>query len=411
METFHVRVDTTGGVISTRPFWIAPGYMAPQITPSPLGGNLGGFFYDALPEAMALLGIYNKRGSNKIIRIREIEINSQPPANIAMTSGTSLRLRNIINSSGGDDTASTIKLDSSNATLSDLQMLVNVPYGNASIANNDMRRVYAMTYNQGTFSSGSSVTYLPWFAETNFGLRSQSRYGGSQFYTWSADSNIQKIVLREDEGIGVYYDTFGCNINLEYQISVWVRVVSTGACYVLKATAISGDGWLFTLMNSSATNVIEILKIEINEQGNSNGPFYMVEQIENLVPDRGGELITPTKMDSADTLNSNILCYKNCYVQMEGFSQGALITSNMNQWTKGFGPTVGPNLAMGPIPIKTTVFNFRCGIDWVLREGYGMAVINRGWGNQSEYDIIVKFTQEDVTTGGGGHIVGQSLVR
>lgn len=410
METFHARISSAGGVISTRAPWIRPEWLPtnPGANNPFASGNLGGFNYDPLPEAMALLAIYNKRGSGKLIRIREIEITPLPACNSNVS--CRLILQRISAASGGIN-GNIINLDSNNASLTNVVFAVNT---NITTTDSSFWQMLMIPSLAGSWNYAGSATYAPFWKEIAFGgldKNQDSKFGCSQLYMWKANSDLQKIVLRNGEGIAVHTNS-ATNMNLEYSIAVWVRNVTTGACYVAQTIAVSGEGALFSLMNNSA-DVIEILRVELTEQGNSLGPLYSLESIENLIPERG-EAVTPTKMDSANTLDSNILCCKNCYVQIEGFSAGALLSNPMKSWINGRGPGIAPNVNQGPIPIKNTMYNEKAGSSWVLREGSGVAVINRGWANNSDYDIIIKFTQETVSTGssgGGGHVLGRSGVR
>lgn len=409
METFHARISSVGGAISTRAPWINPGWLPlSSVSTYYQYGTMGGFLYDPLPEAMALLAIYNKRGSGKLIRIREMEITPLPACN----SGTPCRLiLQRISAASGGVSGNIVKLDSANANLTDVIFVAN---SDITETGSSLWNMLMLPTQYALWLAIGSITYAQyWQGQALGGLdkNQNTKLGCSQLYTWNANSNLQKITVRNGEGIAVHTDS-ATNMNLEYSIAIWIRNAATGACYVAQTIAVSAEGALFSMMNNSA-DVIEILRVELTEQGNSLGPLYSLESIENLIPERG-EAVTPTKMDSANTLDSNILCCKNCYVQIEGFSAGALLSNPMKSWINGRGPGIAPNVNQGPIPIKNTMYNEKAGSSWVLREGSGVAVINRGWANNSDYDIIIKFTQETVSTGssgGGGHVLGRSGVR
>jgi hypothetical protein len=349
--------------------------------------------YNAKLEAVALLGIFNRRGSGQIVRIREVEICPVAPAKTASLQAK-LTLSRITAASGGSANGTATSLDSQSAALSDVTFVAG---STVTTSGAELLAFRQLPYSYYAWSAvGSSYSLYPYpsdYASLRGLNASQDRkLGLSQLYVWGGHADQQKIVMRTGEGIAVH-TAATASINLEYDISVWIRNSSTGACYCLHMIAVSEAEALFSVMNGGATP-FEILRIEITEQGPSLGPVYTIENIEDMIPGICGEQIVPTGMDSLNALNENVLCCGNCYVRMEGYAAGATMNSAIKVMVNGRGPTVGPGVAMGPLPLRNVIFTSKNEQDYVLREGSGMAVFNRGWANNADTDIIIKFTQE-----------------
>jgi hypothetical protein len=373
------------------------------VLPTVAGAYAGiGQPYDQRPEIMALSAVFNKRGSGKIIRIRGVEINSVPPAKNSVATAK-LILQRISAADGGIEIGTVSKLDSNNAALADISFMHNAV---ASLTDAAYLMMKHQAYTNWIWSAVGSTSYMfPYLSDNSFLIgfdRGQGKYDKPQIYVWQPHSDVQKITLRNGEGIALHTNDLSY-LNVEYSISVWIRNASTGECYCLNMIAPSEDESIFSLMNNSA-NVYEILRVEILEQGSNLGPIYTIERIENLDPTEG-EAVTPITMDSANSLHENILCSKNCYVQLVGYSAAQFIVgSSPTMMVNGRGPNVGPGVPMGPMSLRTPVYDSRNGQDFVLREGDGIAVINRGFANNSDYDVVIRFTQESVSSGGSGGI-------
>jgi hypothetical protein len=393
-----------GGAISTRAPWICPvaeNEASLRSTNEPSGNATAGGPYDSKLEAIGLLSIFNKRGSGKVIRIREVEICPIAPALTAYVL-SKLTLSRITDASGGSADGTVTKLDSNSAALSDITFLTNSAVTTSEAVLFNIRQLPAYVYYW--YGLGSASFMYPYIAPAQ-GLRGlnasqHDKLGIQQVYVWKTHGDSQRIIIRNGEGIAMHTDQNAC-LNLEYDISVWIRNSSTGACYCLHMLAVSQDGALFSVMNGGATP-FEIVRVELTEQGPSLGPVYTIENIADMIPANGGEQVVPTSLDSQNVLSADVLCYKNGYVRLEGYDSGASISRAIKMMVNGRGPTVGPDVAMGPLPLRNPIFTSKNEQDYVLREGCGMAVFNRGWANNADCDVIINFTQESAASGGGG---------
>jgi hypothetical protein len=334
-------------------------------------------------EHVAALALFNLTGSGKIIRVKAIAI--QPIAPVTSNIEYRVALQRITALAGGE-TVPAVALDSNNAALpSQVSIVAN---GFATLTGSELARKLAVPIQNMTRALGA-------LGNSHGGLSS------SRIWKLLPHSDVQRIILREGQGISI--TPAGANRQFEIDVTLWLRNVSTGACYVVhKALVPTHVDWLAVLNGSGSGVVLELFDCEIVESGVDDIPQFSIEGIDGCGTSYSGEVVSPIKTDSTSSLSGSVLCLKNAVVKSDGANSGALISMPWKQRVRptntGRGPGIAPVVPTGITP-NWIFYSRGPDYDTILREGKGLGIFNRNAGKVGRFEFRVDFTQE--SSGGG----------
>lgn len=332
----------------------------------------------------AVVGVLNGKGSGKVLRVRSIRIDEAVGRTVATNTNFSVQTVSAVTSSGS--VAAAVALDSSNAALP-AQVVCYVNPAAITTTN-------AVIADAPNLAMTNMVTALRSFNAQAVPLRSQFQWRDA------TTAETQKITLREGQGIAVHTNGAASN-NFRAEFNVLVRNASSGACYLYKVNAAATSYAIWALLNGSGSGVVlEVLWITIGEVGDDTVPQFTVEQIDGL-DDTTGSAVTPFLFDSTASLPAQVVVRERCTVLTEGAKHGALIAVPQRQWSQGaFGGT-GPALATPPKPKRHEVWGhspyqrgYSSDVEWVLREGDGLAIMQRNAGSLGAWRIALWLTAE-----------------
>jgi hypothetical protein len=371
-ETFLFRADTTNAIVSGRQYGI--------------DGNWTGYTSPAC--------LYNKKGSGKVIRVRKIGITPVGQTDIAGNSLTAAHnLVSITGHGSGDSTYNVTKLDSTSASFpSTIEIKTNV--GSVTTSQNIFR--------------ASNFTY---FSPRAAGVFSLYKRNFIQKWKDATTSEHQQLTLRNGEGFGISGGPYTTN-TYQYPMTVImvVRLSDTGATYFIRGETRVYTPYIFTILNNGYTaGNVQVISIEYLQEkpfADPENPVAIQDHTQEIIfvsnaqINAQGSTVTPLKMDSTSTLNSNILCLKDATVVPTGqlnssytrqITVGNSLMRVRNAWTEQRDlPAVDR--------AKTNLLNVSKheDTDIILREGMGIAYIPSTYdGSYGCYYIDFWFTQEN----------------
>lgn len=347
-------------------------------------------------EQAAVLGIMNNYGSDSIVRIREISINEV--IGRTTTALTNLDLWRITALSGGT-VIQTTKADS-NATTLPSQVSV-VKYPTVTTTGSYLRRVPTLT-------GFSPTTAMMWHHSVDGGSRISGLGLGRMFS--SGDSEAQKIILREGEGISLR-TTLTSPQN--YRVEINVQFSDGTNDHIVNEMLNIGSGTeVFGILNGSGSGiVISISKVEMRLLRTTEIPIFSIETFSDM---NDGVTVTPIAMDSTSPVIDSLVEFKQNASVVQG-NVDAQVGRNAKQGgdmipfrrlvEPVFGKGVG--LASGALQLRPINNKPFC-IDGanntgeiVLREGQGLGIFQRvNYSGMGNYEFNILFTVED--NGGGG---------
>lgn len=345
---------------------------------------------------VSTLAVFNKTGSGKLVRVRQIKAERLRAQTTATAVGTKIALQRITAHTVTDEIMPAYTIDTNNAALPSQVVMC--------------RRPAAITT---TGTAIGTLCAVPCANETRALGSFSSRMGLSDLHDivdqWGGGSgDAQKIVLREGEGIAL--DT--ANVTNAYphwlEAGVSVRVVSTGACYRYKFPCYISPFPLLSLMNGSGSGVVlEVFRVTLREIGTDVLPQVTVERIDSI-DETSGYTATADPFDTANSLDANIVVRGNVKVTMDGSKRGAFIVIPHHAYKVGAGMGVGPGLA-GFHPQVQDVYHTSQPFggrhphdslyDICLREGEGIGMFQRTASGQIYFDLMMQITVEGVTGG------------
>ena len=350
--------------------------------------------YKSGSENYASIAIYNKVGSGKVIKINrcDLEFLYNSYSGYALTGEASQVVK--INSVTGGINVPIVKLNSGNNTLTALS--VKEKSESTIVSSSILRKYKAVSLNHTSISGLLQNTNMP-----------------KNTYKGSTSASIQIIVLREGEGIAVK------GINSYYNntiiIDVIINVISggSGSYFVTKTVPINTEGDLLSIFNESGSGLIfEVSSINITQLSIipfRGGAFYNTLPYLYLSPivnieDYTGDNLTPIKMDSTNSLSSNILIKKNCVVNYD--FQSFVLQRPKIYW---FMPSI--MYAGSPTLFFTTVPNNKLGFNNLfktieLNEGEGIALMSRINVASGVLEFNMTFTETDAPTPPSGGETG-----
>jgi len=350
-----------------------------------------GTAFDLLRPHVATLALFNKTGSGKIVRVRQVKAEVIQGQTTATAAHTNFGIQRITAHTPIDEIISAIAVDSNNAALPSQVVMA--------------RRPAAIT------TTGSVMETVPVIPLANVtrvlgGLCSRSMHSNyvDNVWRWEHGSDVQKIVLREGQGLAL--DPAGIHNAYPHwlEAGVNVRVVATGACYRYKFPCYTSPYPLFSLLNGAGSGVVlEVFRITLREIGTDEAPQVTVERIDGI-DEISGYSTAPDAFDTANALDANIIGRGNVRVMLAG-SKGGGATGNphlfaMNGSRLGVGPALAgispqmqgafissqPYLGRGP---------HNGAWDIVLNEGEGLALFQRTASGLGYFDLMMQFTVDD----------------
>lgn len=333
-------------------------------------------------DHIAALAVFNVTGSGKVVKIKEVCINPVSSINIASTILGGAIVQKITALTGGETVAPT-KLDSNNATLPAQVSTVKYPSATTLTGSPILRVALFPTFNVTRVLSAMASA-----------SGSHSRIGPGQLLRWgdATTSQTQKITLREGEGIVLGMNGGNNALPIEYNVALWIRNQSSGACYQIRERVFSSELGMLAVLNGSGSGVIlEIFNIELIEAGTDDMASFTVEGID-LADISNGENVTPVSHDSTNTLPADIRCIRNAHVKSAGFNEGVKIAIPQRRRVAMVTYQQG-GVATPPVSIlKNPLFRAQEGYEMVLREGKGIGIFKRTTGGVGRFDIAITFT-------------------
>lgn len=329
----------------------------------------------------AHFALFNTTGSNSIVKIREVSVS---PLNLEGVTLNTVNLSKITAHNGGT-TFTAFPLDTASAAFPSTVEIRGSVQSYTAVAEN-----FAKVMLQQTSLLGVTVGYP--FAKKNIMNRWRD----------ATTAETQKITLRNGQGIALTEPNYPNTLNFPCIINATIRLSDTGACYRFTAFTQSNVPALLTILNNGYTaGNVEIIDLTIDAVRGGVGvastgdslPYHSIALLEGYNPTTNGEVVTPNKLDSANTLNSYIKLYKNIdvgyfYARTGNLATNALMFRTVPQSRR----IATPNLT----PWKQVIFKSSgAEQDLLVREGNGIAILQPDAGAYgSAYQIDVVFTQE-----------------
>lgn len=332
----------------------------------------------------AHLALFNTTGSNQIVRIREISVS---PLNLEGVTLNTVNLSKITAHNGGT-TFTPFPLDTASATFPSTVEIRGDVLSYTAVAEN-----FAKVMLQQTSLLGVTVGYP--FAKKNV----MTKWGDA------TTAQTQKITLRNGQGVALTEPNYPNTLNFPCIVNATIRLSDTGACYRFTAFTQSNTPALLTLLNNGYTaGNVEVIDLTIDAvRGGVTAastadslPYHTIALLEGYNPTTNGEVVTPKKLDSANTLNTYIKLYKNIDVGYFFSRTGNLATNSLMFRTVPQSHRIAtPQIA----PWKKVIFKSSgAEQDLVVREGSGIALLQPDAGAYgSAYQIDITFTQESTS--------------
>lgn len=348
-------------------------------------------------ELPVVLGVFNKQGSGKRVRLRLFNTRSMTTAQSLTAMVNIQRITAASQPSFGADPVQPLKIDSANANLPSQVECLYAPRTVTVASNSQYRRV--MVQPQQNFARVLGTFIAQGQGDSRSGNDSGEFYAGR-------DADTQLIVLREGEGIALDYVGTNAMAIHAFSVTLVVRNASTGATYRFNQVVeprIADLGAVLSLMNGSGSGVVlEVKRIQIREVGTDEEPQVAYERIEYL--DAGANQPDLAAHDSATPLDSNIIVRRNAYAIRAGFGSGALISVPMMRrvqlteapWFAG-AAGLGGLVRRGPF---VPDFRFNDDSAIVLEEGQGIGLRKINPSAKCSHEVQLMF--EVITPPGGG---------
>lgn len=356
--------------------------------------NNGALTYEALypniPERVANLAIFNKIGSGKIININSANLYSSSFVSTTGLSGGDPYALFVINSLDGGIDVPYIKMDSASSDLTG----ITVTSKGTSTKNKVLK-----SSKLGKLKNLASGTIL--FANSTLCSKTIELLGSN------SNTNIQKIIIREGEGIAIAAPVS----NLQYYVtSIVIEItilVQGGGTYMYTVkTAAFNEYDMFSLFNESGSGkVIEIININIIDEKTFNvrtGSSVSQSSLFYLTPitninETSGDNITPVKYNSQNaSISSDIIIKENCIVSdLYNFTS---LHKRMIRWfISGWHAAFGNPFLLGTNTISK--FNNKEIFDSIeLNEGEGIALMAFVPNSFGTNEINIEFTITDAPT-------------
>lgn len=263
---------------------------------------------DVLPLTDGLAAIYNAETSDQNRYFEVTRVAVRPYGVFGGLSGTlplsgKLSAYRTTATSGGEAVAA-IKRDTGSADLP-AEVTCTIYPSSVTTTGNALR---------GIIDAPSMI-----FASTNQWLAARV-YGGSysaymrqnnaDTLRFSGDANVERIVLREGEGVALVLGTYGWPRS--GQVNITLREETTGETYQYRSRdigtpALLGQAYISLFNGSGSGVVLGVNSIEFPLDGEHNFPVFRMARIDGVL---GGETVTPMAADTANSAPAALVCTK-----------------------------------------------------------------------------------------------------
>jgi hypothetical protein len=332
-------------------------------------------------EGAATFAIFNKGGSGKLMKIKQIDVFGNQPG-----SSTSGALANLSLISGyvvgSGRLISHIAMDSSYTPPTGVDIYAN-PVG-VTVTAASIRTVWAAP--------------LAMLANPNPHNQRQFPCSGNSFTRQvSGIGEAQPITLNQNEGIAL--DVPGNSTPMAYTVSVRYRYGGNTFCANAETSVIAGFP-MWTMFNTNSTPVY-IEEITMLESSLAVQNKFAVEFIE-IMDETTGDEITVVPMDSNAPLPANILMRTGPRVVRSGSAHGATIALPLVRFPAWFHQAQNASIPFNQTienAAKYSMFGQSGDSETILRPGTGIALYEEMGSNIGLPSFRGFFTLEDIPTG------------
>jgi hypothetical protein len=354
-------------------------------------------------EQVALFGIMNNEGSNSLIRIKGIFVND-----ISSRAGATLNALNLVKIT--DMGAGTAKITPKkfDSNVSDLPSQVRIELYPANSTGTAVLRSQATAYaNTPTtaLTSHGAITGAASFDNMGFGYIFRSPF-----------SDCQPLILRENEGFVLSPANIASG-DIGTMIELCVDLTDgTNTYHINEMIEIGILPNAFGLFNGSGSGVVlRIARISSRLVNTLDGTrLFNLETITGMYD---GHDLSKIKMDSTQPdIPASVWIRENPVVTQANtdalqYTRNKRSGGDANPFIRYLAAPFGTaaNLASGLLALhsQSTPIKDSCSYDQasdlILREGEGMAIMQRGTAScRGRYKISVRVNYEDTGGGGGG---------
>lgn len=350
----------------------------------------------------SLLSIVNKNNSGKIITIKDIKLFNND--NNTTVSGTFKNILAQATNIEGGYLQTPVKYNSS--TASDVYAGIEVRTFGKSTQGNVLKRL-------GPRSLYPSITF--WH---DFRYNGGNKLANGRIYSSLDRGTSTPIILRYGEGISfraiqnMYSDNLFVNITIQDDDSN----SGFGVASYSFATSILKESDIFSIKNNESGKVIKILSIEFDYKNpanamsggasDSNLSAGIISICKICGTDLSGETVTPTKMNSANTLGDT-------GVETKRYAKSTLLNSVEARW--GPLPAIHriSTLFNGDTQTATyeriqTISEIKAGrfAPIILNEGEGIGLFTEVIPIGGTHEIIMEYSIEEVSAPAAGGETG-----
>jgi hypothetical protein len=215
---------------------------------------------DVRPLEDGLLAIFNTETTDdrRYFELVSLRVSPSAPTNNAAAGVGQpgmMSIRRITALSGGDS-VTPIRMDTADAALPAQVLVRNNP--DSVTATDIFRRIadapaYSLTIGNSQFSSRTYGGSMMSHQKSHF----------ADIFRGGESADVEPIILREGQGIGLFQDTYGTQHSM--QTSATVTNLSTGATYVCRSVDLSTDRRLgeatFAIFNGSGSGVVLAVRL------------------------------------------------------------------------------------------------------------------------------------------------------
>jgi hypothetical protein len=250
-----------------------------------------------------LLGIFNNETVDDRRYFELVSLRVSPSAPLSSnTAGVgrpgSLSIRRITALSGGDS-VTPIRMDTADAALP-AQVLVRGDPDTVTATDIFRRIADAPVY---SLATGNSQ-----FSARTFGgsMMTHQKSHFADIFRGGESVNVEPIILREGEGIGLFQDQYGTQHSM--QTAAVVTDTATGATYICRSTDLSTDRRLgesnFAIFNGTGSGVILAVRLWVLPMDGEAvlTPGLRLCRIAGLA--LGGDTVTPIRPDTSKSVPS-----------------------------------------------------------------------------------------------------------
>jgi hypothetical protein len=258
---------------------------------------------DVHPLEDGLLGIFNNETADDRRYFELVSLRVSPSAPLSNNTAAvgkpgSLSIKRITAASGGDS-ITPIRMDTADAALPAQVLIRNNP--DSVTATDIFRRIadapaYSLTATNAQFSSatygGSMVTHQ----KSHF----------ADIFRGGESVNVEPIILREGEGIGLFQDAYGTQHSM--QTAAVVTNTATGATYICRSTDLSTDRRLseavLAIFNGTGSGVVLAVRLWVLPTDGEAAltPGLRLCRIAGIA--LGGDTVTPIRPDTSKSVPS-----------------------------------------------------------------------------------------------------------